>query len=387
MEYKKAHASSTRGPPTAFSTNFNSFSTSGRPKSSDNSISRQPTPTTQRRPWSSSVLLEKMSTTTIEPIHELGHIPAYLRKKRSFISNCEPMREVDCFPKIEDENPPSLVPSELLDRQKTFVRRETILSDTFSAEERNAEETFGHVSTSQKESTINEPNSHNEMQVLLIPIADNSLPKQCSCDHAALKLRDQRIEELETFMVDIRGELVRLYTERDQREHEIQRLNKKLEALKENEKLIEEISQLTSKVNKLQNENENFRRHRCQFENDCNEIGDRLTTQEAPLDSRLQDSGRQQSAVERLEGKLNKYRISRAKLRSMLGLMIVENHRMKFIIEKHHNEIEANRDGGEEQLIPGEFEGIGINRVVLHKQLRNHKRLQQRSIAVRKYET
>ncbi|XP_058447078.1 uncharacterized protein LOC131427686 [Malaya genurostris] len=377
-------------------TRSNILQPSERPKSASLCDKQRSTRTPQQRPWSSSVLLEKKSNTALQPIHVLGHRPAYLKKTKSVPVNNDNgtmANDAERLPSIKGENPPKSIPNELgrpanIDRQTTFVRQENFPPDDESPMSMAMNKQNFSCQVPDRKNI--EPNSTDHKDAIHeihnLKAEISRLNRMIAGDQNALQQRDKRIKELENSMYDVRVELIRLGAEKDNLEQQVQVLNERLEATSGLEELEDKICRMALEMERLKSENETFRKHQCHLEYGFSEVEEDSTIpDELPGCALEEDRGRNPMMVERLNRKLDKYRVSRSKLRYVLGQLMVENQRMRSIIENRPPIID-NPYEGEHHLISNEFDGIIINRFIFHEQLRSHKRSKQSSIAVKKYE-
>ncbi|XP_058827373.1 chromosome partition protein Smc-like [Topomyia yanbarensis] len=305
-----------------------------RPKSAGHCCQSSTQQQLPRRPWTSSVAVEPKKLIPNQPSRIPGYRPAYLRAKKSLVSNGSggAPDDVECLPQLEDEHPPALVPSEL-SRQTTFVQQRSEDQPKNTAFNELIPKDLDCEGVKRKE--MQKELEKTVQKLYELEIENLELKRSIAWSQTALEQRDDRIRELEGFMVDVRVELFRLCSALESRELENEELKKRLTEAKDTEELNSKILQLTAELTRLREENETLRKLQNHFDTDFKEIDEELITPGELPDGSVEPSsehGRQQIAIDRLERKLNKYRVARAKLRDMLDLLTEDNHRLRSIM-------------------------------------------------------
>lgn len=339
-----------------------------RPKSASHCCGATSPP--ERRPWSSSVYIDRKSSIgqsdKLLPNslsnRKLGHIPAYIKKRRSTASLDKTCDQSKSEERLEDEAPPPLVPSEIERATKPLPKE-----GTFNKPDRDEEETVPKEICKQLEDKLRDLTE--EKQMLLA---------QNQWDQEELASRSQIIETQ-------RQRNRQLETALRQTAEEMDQMRNVLICTADFEQLRQDRDRLKAQVEKLTTENDSLRKENETFRKQNS--GDMLCLEEDP------EPNQPNPTVEILERNLEKYRAARRVLKGVIEKLIMENHRLRESMENHRNEgsfvenLGAAKNADKQDKGDSEDEEEIVNRAEHFEQRRKQKRSQQKCIDVRKYES
>ncbi|XP_055611032.1 uncharacterized protein LOC129757759 [Uranotaenia lowii] len=366
-----------------------------------------------RRPRTGSVISTKAPSLPEEPsrTRRLGYRPAYLRNRKSEINAA-----VSRDPKIEDEKPPTLVPSEpkpLIERQRTFDKQVENMRDSISSTLKLVglevrEQLCGGDRMNLNETRLLELALKDLLEEKRLQEAEIAWLKDESKSQLELGTKDrQRIAELEAFVDQIPQEMKRLCEEIDKRDKEIELLKKNqgepdlptrfVELQQDRNDLSRQVEKLLEEVDELRAENQTLRKKfaSAQAENATQSDQDSEVELCEPQDSEL--------VIQHLRRNISKSKTARTILKEQVQKLKEENRQLMDCLENDKRgdsltslQSSQNTDYSslEEDTIPNQGTteedqtdaSEVIDRFDFLEESRDQKRMKKRTIEVKKYE-